>query len=269
MFDCVIQRASGKKFQEVLEEVFIHPLNIEGELYIGVPPGTLIFGFCSSLSKTRCTYIHYLFIFTQIGINALIDSSSGVESRLASLTIDEEFNKEVNITYNLNNLVQYRTPLTTFYNMLHIRHGIMPGGNGHCSARALARYYATVVDGGLVPSPHSSASNPSLGIHPQNENKKIFFNPKIHNAFMGVGEFSNLSLPHGVMGLGFKRSKSTEGSLTYFGHSGLGGSTGFCEIKNRFAISITLNKMSDRGVTKKIIELVCSELKIPMPVDFH
>ncbi|GLT54361.1 hypothetical protein SLA2020_275640 [Shorea laevis] len=28
-----------KKFQEILEEAFIHPLQIEGELYIGIPPG--------------------------------------------------------------------------------------------------------------------------------------------------------------------------------------------------------------------------------------
>ncbi|XP_031281150.1 uncharacterized protein LOC116139610 [Pistacia vera] len=34
-----IQRASGKKFQEILEEAFIRPLNIEGELYVGIPPG--------------------------------------------------------------------------------------------------------------------------------------------------------------------------------------------------------------------------------------
>jgi aarF domain-containing kinase len=35
----VQQHASGKKFKEILEEAFIHPLQIEGELYIGIPPG--------------------------------------------------------------------------------------------------------------------------------------------------------------------------------------------------------------------------------------
>ncbi|KAI4379845.1 hypothetical protein MLD38_006090 [Melastoma candidum] len=35
----IIEHASGKKFQEVLEEAFIYPLNIEGELYIGIPAG--------------------------------------------------------------------------------------------------------------------------------------------------------------------------------------------------------------------------------------
>jgi aarF domain-containing kinase len=33
------QHASGKKFQEILEEAIVRPLNIEGELYAGIPPG--------------------------------------------------------------------------------------------------------------------------------------------------------------------------------------------------------------------------------------
>jgi aarF domain-containing kinase len=50
--------------------------------------------------------------------------------------------------------------------MLNVRRAIIPGANGHCSARALARYYAALVDGGLVPPPHSSLSKPPLGTHP-------------------------------------------------------------------------------------------------------
>ena len=34
-----IQHASGKKFQDVLNEAFVRPLNLEGELYIGIPLG--------------------------------------------------------------------------------------------------------------------------------------------------------------------------------------------------------------------------------------
>lgn len=33
------QYASGKKFQEILEESIVKPLKIDGELYIGIPPG--------------------------------------------------------------------------------------------------------------------------------------------------------------------------------------------------------------------------------------
>ncbi|KAK6237140.1 hypothetical protein SCA6_012477 [Theobroma cacao] len=310
----IIEHASRKKFQEILEEAFIHPLKIEGELYVGIPPG--------------------------------------VESRLASLTLDtddlnklsEIRNRPVMPSTFQNNFAQLATSLPVLFNMLNIRRAIIPAANGHCSARALARYYAALADGGVVPSPHSSLSNPPLGRHPhipsypskkshkrqkgkrtnmvdaasknkangcrqnryyskdfkgsgdsytrvdsedsnstssssisncnanrdtpQNKTDKIFSNPRIHDAFMGVGEYGNLALPDGIFGLGFRRLKSKDGSLIGFGHSGMGGSTGFCDIKNRFAIAVTLNKMSFGGVTAKIIELVCSELNIPLPEEF-
>ncbi|XVE97222.1 hypothetical protein REPUB_Repub03eG0002100 [Reevesia pubescens] len=293
----IIEHASGKKIQEILQEAFVHPLKIEGELYIGIPPG--------------------------------------VESRLASLTLDtDDLSKlsamrnraELPSTFQLNNVAEFAASLPVFFNMLNIRRAIIPAANGHCSGRALARYYAALADGGLVPPPHSSVSIPPLGSHPhipnfaskkihkkqkgkqtnvvdavlknktidsrqssytiivnegsdsssttdsgangadpQNKSNKIFSNPRIHDAFMGVGEYANLSLGDGVFGLGFRRLKTKDGCFTGFGHSGMGGSTGFCDIENRFAIAVTLNKMSFGGVTAKIIELVCSELNIPMP----
>lgn len=219
-----------------------------------------------------------------------------------------------------------------------MRRATIPAANGHCSARALARYYAALADGGLVPPPHSSLSQPPLGSHthvpkfssvndtlkkrkgkgkeiaateklkPQDHKEKklyddressteslarlvndtsssagkteissndhqddirnMFSNPRIHDAFMGTGDYCDLVLPDGKFGLGFKRVTSQDGSLVGFGHSGLGGSTGFCDIKNRFSIAITLNKMSMGGVTANIIRLVCSELNIPLPKDF-
>ena len=243
-----------------------------------------------------------------------------MESRLASLMLD---------TDDLNNVPAFVTSLPDFFNMRHIRRAIIPAANGHCSARALARYYAALADGGVVPPPHSSVSNPPLGSHPhipnfptkkthkrvkgkqtnvvdaasknktndcreigytrfvdegsnsssststtdstanrdgpQHENSKIFSNPRIHDAFMGVGEYWNLTLADGIFGLGFRRFKSKDGCFTGFGHPGMGGSTGFCDIKNRFAIAVTVNKMSFGGMTTKIFELVCSELNIPLP----
>lgn len=301
----VIEHASGKKFQEILEEAFIHPLNIEGELYIGIPPG--------------------------------------VESRLATLMSDTEDLKKLSnmsdrpdlpSTFQLQDISQLATTLPAMFNSLNVRRAIIPAANGHCSARALARYYATLVDGGIVPPPHSSSSKPPLGSHPHhpkfssvkankklkwgnskelitadlagpmqnpsnlndsghsrragsdyirldvNDNpttietaaeaggcpraNKIFTNPRIHDAFLGAGEYENLILPNGKFGLGFKKCYAKDGSLVGFGHSGMGGSTGYCDIKNRFAIAVTLNKMSFGGVTSNIVQFVCSELGIPV-----
>ncbi|XP_057959239.1 uncharacterized protein LOC131151828 [Malania oleifera] len=297
----IIEHASGKKFQQILEEAFIHPLDINGELYIGIPPG--------------------------------------VESRLATLTVDmDDFHMvssvmrdrpELPSSFQPGNIVQMATTLPALFNTLNARRAIIPAANGHCSARALARYYATLADGGIVPPPHSSSSMPLLGSHPHipkfssekpskkqkvklsKEQKcgkdfaspdhyirlptnissigsdpstsidivsddgpqnhtvgKVFSNPKIHDAFLGAGEYENMALPNGKFGLGFKRYHLEDGSLCGFGHSGMGGSTGLCDINHRFAIAVTLNKMSIGIMTGEIIRFVCSELNVPVPEGF-
>lgn len=261
-----------------------------------------------------------------------------MESRLATLTLDlEDLSKlsemgsrpELPSTFQLSDIAQLVTTLPLLFNSLIVRRAILPAANGHCSARALARYYAALVDGGLVPPPHSSSSKPTLGSllhHPkfssQNNSKKqkvkkastnndnymriandidnsissssssrsnmnnqrtigvakgdvpqtvkakIYNNSRIHDAFLGVGEYSNLVLPDGKFGLGFRRISPKDGSLIGFGHSGMGGSTGYCDINNRFAIAVTLNKMCLGTVTGKIIHFVCSELSLPIPEDY-
>ena len=98
--------------------------------------------------------------------------------------------------------------------------------------------------------------------------RKVYKNPRIIDEFLGTGEYENLALPGGSFGLGFKRFSSKDGSSIAFGHSGMGGSTGFCDVTNNFSVAVTLNKMSFGGVTGKIVQLVCSELNIPVPDDF-
>ncbi|KAK7845794.1 protein activity of bc1 complex kinase 8 [Quercus suber] len=199
----IIEHASGKKFKEILEEAFIHPLQIEGELYIGIPPGNRF---------------------------------------------------DIPSTIQPGDVSQAATTLPVIFNSLNVRRAIIPAANGHCSARALARYYAALADG------DSNPRNNSVG--------RIFSNPRIHDAFLGVGEYGNLTLSNGKFGLGFRRAISKDGSIVGFGHSGLGGSTGFADMNNRFAIAVTVNKMSFGAVTGNIINFVCSKLNIPVPEEF-
>lgn len=98
--------------------------------------------------------------------------------------------------------------------------------------------------------------------------KKMFSNPQIRDAFMGVGDYSTLVFPNGSFGLGFRRFKSASGQITSFGHSGIGGSTGFCDIEHDFSMAITVNRLSLGGVTRRIVQLVCSELNVPVPDEF-
>nr|XP_043629094.1 beta-lactamase domain-containing protein 2-like [Erigeron canadensis] len=238
----IIQKASGKKFQEILEEAFVRPLNVEGEFYIGIPPG--------------------------------------VESRLATLTIDTNviswYAEQVKTitylpsTYTFNMI----STIVAISNTLNVRRAIVPAANGHFSARALARYYATLVDGGIVPPRHSSSLDSQLNnpTFPSNKtDTKIFINSKenIHNAFFGHGAYKDLSFPNGKFGLGFQKFKIADGSVIGFGHPGLGGSTGYCDINTRFAIGVTFNKLHSGAVTEEIVRFVCSNLDIPVPQDQH
>ncbi|CAI0376325.1 unnamed protein product [Linum tenue] len=288
------QNASRKTFQEILEEAIVKPLNVQGELYVGIPPG--------------------------------------VESRLASLTLDtNDLSKlaqttnrpDLPSTFQPERVGEMLTTIPALFNMLITRRAIIPAANGHCSARALARYYAALVDGGIIPPPHSSSSSqPPLGSHPhipklgrkkpskpkgkkwsealvgtssdrkQNDNHssedvgytkladdnypsdddeetRMYSNPRIHEAFLGVGEeYGQLAKENGAFGLGFRRLRSKDGTFLGFGHSGMGGSTGFCYPKDRFAIAVTVNKMSFGYATRRIMQLVFSELNLPLPVEF-
>ncbi|XP_071741699.1 uncharacterized protein [Rutidosis leptorrhynchoides] len=241
----IIEHASGKKFQDILEDAFVRPLNLEGEFYIGIPPG--------------------------------------VESRVATVTIDPS---DLDTIHNfLTAVASSPTPflpssftfeeayrIITSSNELNVRCAKIPAGNGHFSARALARFYAALVDGGVVPLPHPSTTiktKETIDIS-DNVDFKIFNNTKenIHDAFMGTGDYTDLVFPNGRFGLGFVKFNAADGSLIGFSHSGLGGSVGYCDIRNRFAMSVTLNKLTMGGFTDEIIRFVCSELNLSIPSDY-
>ncbi|KAM3193008.1 hypothetical protein ACQJBY_069905 [Aegilops geniculata] len=287
----LIEHASGRKFQEILEEAIVHPLHIEGELYVGIPPG--------------------------------------VESRLATLTVDmEEIQKLQGIKPGpdvppelLSGIAQMAAGVPAMFNTLNVRRAIIPAANGHLSARALARYYAALAAGGAIPPPHSSNAKPLLGSHVHtpafptaatSKKKKrgsakkssgsassmekveyaqlrtsdadsevsvaasgstggrLFSNSDsgIMDAFMGVGEYSSMIHPNGKFGLGFRRYGRSGAPPTGFGHSGMGGSNGFCDPEHGFAIAVTVNKMALGSVTRRVVRFVCEELGVPVPDEF-
>jgi aarF domain-containing kinase len=99
--------------------------------------------------------------------------------------------------------------------------------------------------------------------------RRIFSSDKILDAFMGVGEYQNMVHPDGKFGLGFRRyNNHSGGTLRCFGHSGMGGSTGFCDVENNFAMAVMVNKMSLGSVTRGIVRFVLEELGLPVPDEF-
>jgi aarF domain-containing kinase len=249
---------------------------------------------------------------------------SGVESRLAALSVDmEEIQKLSGLRPGpdvppelLSGIVQMAAGVPALFNTLNIRRAIVPAANGHISARALARYYAALGASGIIPPSHSSNSKPPLGSHvhipalatavPKKKKKKssakkggslpengeyaqlrtsdanseasapagstggtMFSNSSsILDAFMGVGEYSGMIHPNGKFGLGFRRYGKAGSAPTGFGHSGMGGSNGFCDPEHAFAIVVTVNRMSLGSVTRRVVRFVCEELGVPVPDEF-
>ncbi|GKB51078.1 beta-lactamase/transpeptidase-like protein [Tanacetum coccineum] len=218
----IIEHASGKNFLDVLEKAFLRPLNIEDELYIGIPPGT--------------------------------------ESHVATLIIDSNKAKRVNQQARTKKTssatMEFPSSFTpklaaSFYpllNNLNVRRAIIPALNLHSSARALARFYAALVD-----------------VSP-----KIFTNTRknIYDACLGSGNYKDLILQNGQFGLGYIRLKATDGSVIMFGQTGLGGCTAYWDINNRFAISMTLNKLPSGTLPGEIIHFICSELDLRVQEDY-
>ncbi|CAN6162832.1 unnamed protein product [Urochloa humidicola] len=228
----VIEHASGKKFQEVLEEAIVRPLHIEGELYIGIPPG--------------------------------------VESRLAALTVDtEELQKLSGIKAGPDS----KPPLGS-----HVHTPKFPTapikkkkgtGKKKCVSSTGNLQDASNSDKNGYSQLRTSGADDEAATE-AGSGSRIFSSDKILDAFMGVGEYESMLHPIGKFGLGFRRynNPSGSGTLRFFGHSGMGGSTGFCDVENNFAMAVTVNKMSLGSVTRGIVRFVLEELGLPVPDEF-
>ncbi|KAJ0602030.1 putative beta-lactamase/transpeptidase [Helianthus annuus] len=154
-----LQHASGKKFQDVLEEAFIRPLNVEG-----------------------------------------------VESRLAaSVAMDTDDLSKLDPKANPASATFLPSSLTlsTVSNLLNTLDGrcaIVAAANGRLLARAVAHYYAALVDGSVVPPRHPSVTNENKeGTTDEVDYKSTIFantTEKIHDAFLGSGDYKNLIFPN-------------------------------------------------------------------------
>ncbi|KAJ0769051.1 putative beta-lactamase/transpeptidase [Helianthus annuus] len=155
----IIEHASGKKFQDVLEEAFIRPLNVEG-----------------------------------------------VESRLAaSVAMDTDDLSKLDPKANPASATFLPSSLTlsTVSNLLNTLDGrcaIVAAANGRLLARAVAHYYAALVDGSVVPPRHPSVTNENKeGTTDEVDYKSTIFantTEKIHDAFLGSGDYKNLIFPN-------------------------------------------------------------------------
>jgi CubicO group peptidase (beta-lactamase class C family) len=215
----LVEHVTGKRFGEVLHDDLAAPLGLENELFIGIP--------------------------------------DGVEDQLATLSA-------LPITQEM--LAQIRKPgpayaeaippsATWSFNDMTVRKACVPSANGHFSARALARLYGALANGGEV------------------EGIRIISGARIKPMQQLVTDDYDIVLGNRIRkGLGFWLGGGSDGFPSHFGprpnafgHSGNGGSTGFADPDLRLGVGVTLNLMqppiSEGGVTQDICDLIRTEVE--------
>ena len=216
----IVQGASGRHIKDVIREEIALPLGVGDEMFVGIP--------------------------------------DGVDERLATLKAqplgeglpipeDHDFFKAMP-----------RELPTSVFNDMRVRQACIPSANGHFSARALAKMYGALANGGEVDGVRlvSAERIPLMQrLLIQQPDRVLGV-----NAPKGVGFWLG-----GNWGL--NGATSVFGPhMTALGHSGAGGSTAFADPEARLAIAVTINQMQTtlqgEGPTEQICSLIRRELGV-------
>lgn len=145
------------------------------------------------------------------------------------------------------------------FNSLAFRQACLPSGNGHFTARALARMYGALANGGEIGGVRLVSADriaEMQKLQTGDVDRVLGAAIRKNTGFFlgGLGPDLQGDLVHGPVGP----------RETSFGHSGAGGSVGFADPELGLGMAVTLNKMAypdpGTGVTLEICDLVRSLL---------
>ena len=216
----IVRGATGRHFSEVIRTEVAEPLGVADEFFVGIPtePGDV----------------------NRVATLAIVGAGEGLP-----IPADSPFFEAM------------PKAMWQHFNELEFRTACMPGANGHFSARALARMYGALANGGTVDgvalvSPSRIASMQELQTAERDRVLGTSIRRGIGFVLGGVGPDLTGNLVHGPLG----PRQST------FGHSGAGGSVGFADPEVGLGVAVTLNKMAypnpGEGVTVEICDLIRS-----------
>lgn len=213
----IVQGATGRHIKDVVREEIGIPLGVETEMFIGIP--------------------------------------QGVEERLASLDFKPPDTPPPALPPE-HDLLKAMPPSLPWhlYNELRVRQACLPSANGHFSARALARMYGMLANGGAIDGVRL--------VSPE----RIAVMQRLQT--QGMDRVLGMPVPKGV---GYFFGGDREGVRSVFGprrsafgHSGFGGSTAFADPEVNLAIAVTLNllqlSLQAEGPTFEICDLIRREL---------
>jgi CubicO group peptidase (beta-lactamase class C family) len=221
----IVQGASGRHIKDVIQEDIARPLGVEGEMYVGIPDGI----------EDRLAWLQNPEPPTP---------EQAAKSPMAALPEDHDFFKAMPRTGGLN------------FNDMEVRKACIPSANGHFSARALAKMYAALANGGEVDgarlvSPERIALMSTIQVDTPD---RVIFMP----IRKSIGFFNG--------GVTMGQHGATGPRETAFGHPGAGGSIAFADPEVGLSIAVTINKMMStlqaEGPTFEICELIRKELGV-------
>jgi len=215
----IVRSATGRHIQDFIRDEIAMPLGVEDEMFVGIP--------------------------------------DGIEDRLATLEIWDVRGTVERAGLKLSTEFYEAMPneMWRHFNEMAVRKACIPAGNGHFTARALAKMYAALAGDGSID-----------GVRLVSPGRIPLIQRMVTDGFDIV-----LGMP-GYKGVGFTlggEMNHVSGPMgrrvTAFGHSGAGGSIGFADPDAGLAIGVTLNKMEwalpGMGRTQEICDLIRAELQ--------
>jgi CubicO group peptidase (beta-lactamase class C family) len=212
----IVQGATGRHIKEVIHSEIAKPLGVDDSFFVGIPDGI----------EERLTNLEIW----------------NTDPAVMGLPADSDFYKAM------------PADMWQHFNKMEIRKACMPSGNGHFSARSLAKMYGALANGGeiegvrLVPEARIAHMNRMVT---DRVDRVLGTAGRKGIGFMLGGEMNGVA---GAMG---RRE-------TAFGHPGAGGAIGFADPEVGLGIAVTTNKMAfalpGQGTTEEICNLVRKEL---------
>lgn len=219
----IVQGATGRHIKDVICEEIAEPLGITDEMYVGIPDGL----------DERLTSLQ----------QAAPASSGGAGG--FQIPPDHDFFKAMPAQSDFT------------FNDMRLRKACLPSANGHFTARALAKMYGALANGGEIEGVQIVSKERLPEIHRlmTDSPDRVLMMP----IRKGIGFF--------LGGHGAGPIRNTFGPrTTAFGHSGAGGSTAFADPEVGLSIAVTLNKMQGtlqgEGPTFEICEFIREELGV-------
>lgn len=216
----IIAGACGRHVSEVIRTEIAEPLGVADEFFVGLPADPAV--------EARLTTL------------AIVPAGDGLP-----IPDDAPFYRAM------------PKGMWPHFNELPFRRAAMPGANGHFSARALAKMYGALANGGEIGgvrlvSPGRIASMQQLRTAEVDRVLMTAIRKNCGFFLGGLGPDLQGNLVHGPMGP----------RETAFGHPGAGGSVGFADPEIGLGVGLTINKMAypvpGTGTTLEICDLIRS-----------